>query len=52
LCWKDKDYYDKLHPASKAKLEFQGGPMTDDEAKAFEKDPLFEDILAMRRFDE
>lgn len=29
LCWKREDYYNGLHPSSKAKLEYQGGPMTD-----------------------
>ena len=52
LCWKDKDYYEKLHPMSKAKLEYQGGPMSDEEARAFEADPLFDDIMRMRTFDE
>lgn len=52
LCWKSEDYYNGLHPASKAKLEFQGGPMSDQEAADFEKDPLFNDILQMRKFDE
>lgn len=52
LCWKDKDYYEKLHPMSKDKLKYQGGPMSDEEAEAFQNDPLFEDIMRMRSFDE
>jgi 2-amino-1-hydroxyethylphosphonate dioxygenase (glycine-forming) len=37
---------------SKAKLQYQGGPMSDTEAEAFENEPLFEDIMKMRSFDE
>ena len=29
LCWKDKEYLEKLHPMSKEKLKYQGGPMSD-----------------------
>ena len=52
LCWKDKTYYEGLHPMSKAKLKYQGGPMSDAEAELFQNDPLFEDIMRMRTFDE
>ena len=52
LCWKDPNYYNKLHEMSKAKLKFQGGPMTEKEALAFESSPFFKDIMEMRRFDE
>ena len=52
LCAKDQAYYEQLHPASKAKLKYQGGPMTEEEVASFEKDPLFEDIMQMRTFDE
>jgi len=36
LCWKEPEYYSKLHEMSKAKLKFQGGPMSEYEAKIFE----------------
>ena len=52
LCGKDQSYFEQLHPASKAKLKYQGGPMTEDEIADFEKDPLFDDIMQMRAFDE
>jgi predicted HD phosphohydrolase len=52
LVWKNPDYYAGLSEASKTTLGFQGGPMKDEEAKEFELDPLFETILAMRRWDE
>jgi len=51
LC-RTKEYFDKLHPMSKAKMQYQGGPMSDTEAEAFENEPLFEDIMKMRSFDE
>lgn len=52
LCWKEKDYYEKLSPGSKRTLVFQGGPMSEAEARVFENDPYFHDSLTMRRFDE
>src|SRR5450755_957811 len=52
LTCKDPDYYEQLSPASKKTLEFQGGMMTPEEAAAFEKDPLFTEIILMRRWDE
>ena len=45
-------YYDDLSEASKKTLEFQGGKMTAREAISFEKDPLFETSLQMRKWDE
>lgn len=52
LTRRDPVYYDQLSEASKRTLEFQGGRMSDEEADAFEKDPLFEEIIQMRRWDE
>ena len=46
------DYYNKLSEASKKTLEFQGGKMTQEEAKEFEQDPLFDISIRMRRWDE
>lgn len=45
-------YYDNLSEASKKTLEFQGGKMTAQEAISFEKDPLFETSIQMRKWDE
>lgn len=45
-------YYQNLSEASKKTLEYQGGVMTPDEAKKFEKSPLFETMILMRRWDE
>ena len=48
----DPDYYNQLSDASKRTLEFQGGMMSAEEAEKFEKDPLFSEIILMRRWDE
>lgn len=52
LTVKDPSYYAQLSDASKRTLEFQGGPMTEDEAAAFEQYPLFNLIIQMRKWDE
>lgn len=52
LTWKMPDYYNKLSAASKGTLAQQGGPMTDNEGKAFEADPLGKKIVQMRTYDE
>jgi 2-amino-1-hydroxyethylphosphonate dioxygenase (glycine-forming) len=52
LTLREPGYYDKLSDASKHTLEFQGGPMSDEEADLLEEDPLFREIIQMRRWDE
>ncbi|XP_069118280.1 2-amino-1-hydroxyethylphosphonate dioxygenase (glycine-forming)-like [Argopecten irradians] len=52
LVWKNKDYYDNLSPASRMTLEHQGGKMNDEEAMAFQSNPLFDIIIRMRIWDE
>ncbi len=52
LTIKDPAYYDRLSEASRRTLEFQGGPMTEEEAAAFEQYPLFSLIIKMRSWDE
>ncbi len=52
LCFKYKAYHDALSEASKRTLEFQGGPMSADEAATFEQLEWFEDIIAVRKIDE
>lgn len=52
LCFVNENYYDALSEASKKTLAFQGGKMTDEEAKTFEQNPHFETIIKMRRWDE
>jgi phosphonate degradation associated HDIG domain protein len=46
------DYYERLSTASKATLRYQGGPMRAEEARAFEADPLYPQMLALRTWDE
>ena len=45
-------YYRGLSEASKKTLEFQGGKMTGEEAADFERDPLFETSILLRKWDE
>ncbi|MFN8250626.1 MAG: HDIG domain-containing protein [Ferruginibacter sp.] len=52
LTFKYPEYYDGLSEASRKTLEYQGGRMNPDEAAFFEQDPLCEDFIEMRRWDE
>lgn len=52
LCFADKNYYDSLSDASKKTLEFQGGIMDENEAKAFREAPYFEESLLLRKWDD
>ena len=52
LTFIDENYFEALSEASKQTLIFQGGRMTEKEAKEFEQNPYFELIIKMRRWDE
>ncbi len=52
LTYKYPHYLELLSEASKATLEFQGGPMLTAEANKFERDPLFQYYLLLRRWDD
>lgn len=52
LTFKDHNYYNHLSEASKQTLIYQGGKMSHDEAIVFETDPLFAEMIQMRRIDE
>ena len=52
LVGKNPEYLKQLSGASKKTLTFQGGPMSQDEIRIFEKDPLFEMSLKIRDFDD
>lgn len=52
LTFRYPDYYQRLSAASRQTLEFQGGPMKDEEARHFEEDPLFDLMIKMRQWDE
>ncbi|KAF7593611.1 hypothetical protein BBP40_011129 [Aspergillus hancockii] len=45
-------YYDSLSSASKKSLEFQGGPFKGADLVAFEQDPLRDEMVALRRWDD
>jgi phosphonate degradation associated HDIG domain protein len=45
-------YEARLSPSSVATLKLQGGPMTPEDAAAFERDPLFREKLRLRSWDE
>jgi predicted HD phosphohydrolase len=48
----DAEYAARLSDGSALSLEFQGGPMTPDEAEAFAADPYGPDAAVLRRADE
>jgi predicted HD phosphohydrolase len=52
LTAKYPEYFEMLSPASHQTLVHQGGPMNKEEIAAFERDPLFEQYLQLRRWDE
>ncbi len=52
LVYKYESYAQQLSEASKQTLIHQGGPMTETEAAEFEKDELFHEIIALRKWDE
>lgn len=52
LCSTDADYYGQLSEASMATLRYQGGPMTEEEVKAFKQAPFFDDSILIRLVDD
>ncbi|AZD38760.1 hypothetical protein C4K22_6062 [Pseudomonas chlororaphis subsp. aurantiaca] len=52
LTFKEPGYYERLSQASRRTLEYQGGVMSAEEARAFEQDPLCAVSLRMRQWDE
>lgn len=52
LCWKEPDYLAGLSQASLTSLHLQGGPMNDQEAQEFEREPHFELAVRVRRYDD
>ena len=52
LCFRDEAYYEELSEASKNTLAYQGGPMSEQEARTFEQDPYFEDSVEIRKVDD
>ena len=52
LCATNPHYFGKLSEASVHSLKLQGGPMNEDEVKAFEENPNLEKIVQVRYLDE
>ena len=52
LCAAEPSYFGQLSEASVYTLSVQGGPMTDAEARAFEREPHAADAIAVRRWDD
>jgi gamma-butyrobetaine dioxygenase len=52
LCAIDPAYFKRLSDASRQSLEWQGGPMSTEEAQEFERLPHAEGAVAVRRWDE
>lgn len=52
LTYRYPEYYSKLSEASRQTLEMQGGRMSEEEARIFEKDPLLELKVKMRFWDD
>ena len=52
LCAAEPSYFGQLSEASVYTLSVQGGPMTDAEAREFEREPHAADAIAVRRWDD
>ena len=48
----DASYYDGLSEASKQSLKFQGGPFQGKELESFESDPLKNEMVKLRKWDD
>src|SRR5262249_45363853 len=52
LCATDPSYFGRLSAASVLSLRLQGGPMSEDEVRAFEATPFGSDAVLLRGWDE
>lgn len=52
LTFKDEGYLKALSEASTMTLKFQGGPMNAEEARAFEADPMMDQYIRIRLWDD
>jgi predicted HD phosphohydrolase len=48
----DQGYYDSLSSASQKSLGFQGGPFRGADLKNFDEDPLRDDMVSLRLWDD
>jgi [1-hydroxy-2-(trimethylamino)ethyl]phosphonate dioxygenase len=52
LCWQDRAYLQQLSPSSLESLALQGGPMNDEQAAEFLRNPFAQAAIALRRWDD
>jgi phosphonate degradation associated HDIG domain protein len=52
LCWQDREYLEQLSPASLESLALQGGPMNDEQAADFLRNPFANAAIALRHWDD
>ena len=52
LCGAEPDYFARLSPDSVRSLQLQGGPMSADEKRMFDREPWAAEAKKLRRFDE
>lgn len=52
LCTTDPEYYDALSEASKKSFHLQGGPMSEEERAAFERNPFYREAVQLRIWDD
>lgn len=52
LCWRDHEYLARLSPASIESLALQGGPMNDEQAAVFLRNPFAQAAIALRHWDD
>jgi phosphonate degradation associated HDIG domain protein len=52
LCWQEPAYLQQLSPASTKSLALQGGPMNDEQAAEFLRNPFAKAAIALRRWDD
>ncbi len=52
LCTAEPGYWEALSEPSKVSLELQGGPMSEEQCRAFRAGPFFEACAALRRWDD
>jgi predicted HD phosphohydrolase len=52
LCWQEHAYLQQLSPSSLESLALQGGPMNDEQAERFLRNPFAQAAIALRRWDD
>jgi predicted HD phosphohydrolase len=52
LCWQEHAYLQQLSLSSTESLALQGGPMNDEQAEQFLRNPFAQAAIALRRWDD